>query len=557
MSFFDNLSNVRKPDVIMNDGPLPTGGPPSFPNAKINYNSDLLGGISPYEYGEPDHLSSQTSYTNVAHRIQKIVPCIQLPNANSEGTFPLSHGVDNGDIGFVLRLDRRSNVMKGGGTFERLQLTRAIDPFVNLPTINFILAGIQRHWAKPDSQNWQQLLVDLRFVEDVYNERAPFTVADAIRFVTQVGRPFGIPHTSEMQGGQHEGSSSAVTFPVNFVSTFLVDGRVDNLVNIFSGCNISSGDDLIMKLEKLPISVKDSSIKYHLNHWSKQTAIQQFRYEEGGVNEAWQLVPGVLSTYTPRHICEDYDYRENGYWHILRSQVMARNEAVDDWRYDASNKGVYHDDRVGLRGALLEGTFAPVWVEHIKWKPKRGEKRAAEVVDSKPAVSSSGGGGWWGGGGGSGGDGGGGSGDGGEWGSGGDGSGGGRNFGGGKLGDGNVDSDGNNHPARRMAPPPARAVPAPAAPRATSAPARRPVGGGAPAASDDTSRPGTATSVASSSDGIGDLFTSTDDGKTTVAAAFPSTLAKKQRRVGLAVNVNSESKLPVLVETVKAPDAAL
>ena len=571
MSFFDNLSNVRKPDVVMNSGPLPTHGPPSFPNAKINYNSDLLSGISPYEYGEPDHLSSQTSYTNVAHRIQKIIPCIHLPNANSEGTFPLSHAVDNGDVGFVLRLDRRSGVMKGTASFERLQLTRAVDPFVNLPTLNYILAGIQRHWNKPDAQNWQQLLVDLRFVDDVYSDRAAFKVSDAIRFITEVARPFGIPHTSEMQGGQHEGSSKPVTFPVNFISAFLVDGRVDNLVNIFSGCNISAGDDLIMKLEKLPISVKEGGIRYHLNHWAKQTAIQQFKNEDGGVNEAWQLVPGVLSTYAPRRLHEDYDYRENGYWHLLRSQVMARTEAADDWRYEASNKGVYYDDRVGLRGALLEGTFEPVWVEHIHWKPKKGEKRVAEDEPQQPKKS--GGSGWWGGGGSGGG-----GGDGGDGGDGGNsetpwdapadggqqraggkqrfwghGSTGFRDGGGkkGASGDGQVDAiDPLDMSARVEYVPPDTAGATPQIRRPTTAPP--------PAI-----RPGSAVSVASSSDGATAAFSKILDGTSPlvptsgVAAAAPSAATKKPRRVGLAVNVTSDSKLPVLVESVAGEGGAL
>ena len=386
MSFFDKLSNVRKPDVVMNSGPLPTHGPPSFPNAKINYNSDLLSGISPYEYGEPDHISSQTSYTNIAHRIQKIVPCIHFPNANSEGSFPLSHAVVTGDIAFVLRLDRRSNVMRGNASFERLQLSRAVDPLVNMQAVNYLLAGIQRYWNNLDMTNWQQLLVDLRFVDDVYSDRKAFNVSDAIRFITEVARPFGIPHTSEMQGGQHEGSSKSVTFPVNFVSAFLVDGRVDNLCNVFNNCNISNGDELILKLEKLPISTKDGNVKYHLNHWSKQLAVQQFKFEPGGVNMAWQIVPSVLSTYEPRQVSENYDYREHGYWHILRSQVMAKTESADDWRYEASNRGIYYDDRVVLRGALLEGTFTPTWVEHIKWKPQKGVKRVASDA-TEPAPS--------------------------------------------------------------------------------------------------------------------------------------------------------------------------
>ena len=394
MSIFDGISNVRKPEVTMNSGPLPTSGPPYFPGARINYAADLLGDhIDAYSYGEADHVSNQTSYLNIAHRIQKIVPQLNLPNASSEGTFQLSHAVDVGDIGFVLRIDRRGSVVPNINAFDRLQLSRMVDPMVNLVTVNYILAGLQRHWSNRDAVNWQQLMVDLRFVEDVYANRSAFDVGDAIRFVSDTARPFGVPHTSELQGGQHEGGSGPVTYPVNFISTFFVSGLTRNICNIWSQHNISAGDDLIFRLEKLPISARDGSIKYHLNHWKKSTIIQQFRYEDGGVNEAWQLVPAVLSTYTPPRIVEGYDYRENGYWHICRSQVMFRNESSSDRRYtDAPNSGIYHDDRASMRGALIEATFEPAWVEYIPWAQPRGAKRQADE-EPGPQVYYQGGGG--------------------------------------------------------------------------------------------------------------------------------------------------------------------
>ena len=380
MSLFDGISNVRRPDVVMNDGPLPSSAPPFFPAARINYASDLLGdsSVSPYDFGKPTNLSDQTSYLNIPHKIAKIVPQLNLPNANSEGSFPLSHAVDIGDIGFVLRIDRRGSVVSNFAAFERLKLTRMIDPLVNIVAVNYILAGLQRFWNNRDALNWQQLMVDLRFIEDAYAERGVFNVGDAIRFITEIARPWGIPHTSELQGGQHEGGASPVTFPVNFISSFNVSGLTRNICNIWSQHNLSAGDDLVLKLERLPFAARDGSIKYHLNHWKKASAIQQFRYEDGWVNEGWQLVPTVLTTYTPSRVFENYDYRENGYWHILRTQVMSRTEAGDDRRYEASNAGIYHDDRAVMRGALLEGTFEPVWVEYTRWVQQRGVRRPRE-----------------------------------------------------------------------------------------------------------------------------------------------------------------------------------
>lgn len=150
-SIFDGISAgmVRQPQVSMNAGPLPTAAPPYFPSARINYASDLLGEhIDAYSYGKADHVSDQTAYLNIAHRIQKIVPQISLPNASSEGTFQLSHAVDVGDIGFVLRIDRRGGVVPNIHAFDRLQLGRMVDPMVNLVTVNYILAGLQRFWTK-------------------------------------------------------------------------------------------------------------------------------------------------------------------------------------------------------------------------------------------------------------------------------------------------------------------------------------------------------------------------------------------------------------------------
>lgn len=380
-SLFDGITNIQRPEIRMNEGPLPGSAPPYFPSARINASSELLGDqIKAYSFGGAEHPSDQTSYLNIAHRIQKIVPQISLPNASSEGTFQLSHAVAVGDVGFVLRIDRRGSVVPNIHTFDRLQMRGMVDPIVNLVTVNYILAGLQRHWKKADAKNWQQLMVDLQFVDNAYVERDDFTVGDALRFVNSTGtaRPFGVPHTSENQGGQHEGGSGPATYPVNFYCSLLISGLARNICNIWSQYDISAGDELIFRLERRPFAVRDGTIKYYLNHWKKSSVMQQFRYEDGGVNEGWQLVPAVLSTYAPARILEGYDYRENGYWHICRSQVMFRG---------ADSSASYHDDRVCMRGALIEATFEPTWVEHIPWAPQRGTKRQSVPAPAVPRWS--------------------------------------------------------------------------------------------------------------------------------------------------------------------------
>lgn len=105
--FFGSLhggGGIRRPDVVMNSGPLPPtsaiGGGPGFdgiPDGKIDYAGSLLGDVSPYAYGEADRLSTQTAYLNVPHRTQRIIPSLDLPEAQpwkAGGTFfRLSHQV--------------------------------------------------------------------------------------------------------------------------------------------------------------------------------------------------------------------------------------------------------------------------------------------------------------------------------------------------------------------------------------------------------------------------------------------------------------------------------
>jgi hypothetical protein len=82
--FFSGVYGAKFPEVVMNSGPLPPANGLPAPlhdtaDARINYNSTLLGNLDPYAYGEPGFLSSQVSYVNQPHRIQKIIPPLRLP----------------------------------------------------------------------------------------------------------------------------------------------------------------------------------------------------------------------------------------------------------------------------------------------------------------------------------------------------------------------------------------------------------------------------------------------------------------------------------------------
>lgn len=104
--FFSGITaGIKRPDVVMNDGPLPpqgiSGGYPTgfngTPDGKINYSSSLLGDLDPYAYGEAARLSTQAAYLNIPHVCQRIIPSLDLPESQpfrmGGNFFRLSHQV--------------------------------------------------------------------------------------------------------------------------------------------------------------------------------------------------------------------------------------------------------------------------------------------------------------------------------------------------------------------------------------------------------------------------------------------------------------------------------
>jgi hypothetical protein len=403
--FFGGLrSGIQFPQVVMNQGPLPgSGGLPQplheTPDARINYNSSLLGNLSPYAYGEPGYLSSQNAYLNIPHKIQKIIPVIYLPEAkqNPRDIIDVSHPIDDGDIAFVLRLDRSSMFCTGlkNGSMRRAGLGTAIDPFINLCTLNYILSGMQLAVNNDVNNLWAELMQNLD--KDRFGRQAgagrdystdPITVNDVIHVIRHCIRPFGITRGSEKQGGQDEATLSAATWPVNFVASLTVDGKESNVLNIWHNHDMSAGEDLVLRLKPMPIRT------YTLNHYYKSVKKQTWD-KIPNVTHVWQLVPDLLNLEPlSKKEMEEYqtalkgmpqdlktfkilpkgnnprDYgdldhvyagsmvpalpwQEMGYWHIGRSQIMTGKYGVEEyWHNDLANS---------LRTNHLDLTFQPIF----------------------------------------------------------------------------------------------------------------------------------------------------------------------------------------------------
>ena len=393
--FFAGVNGARFPQVVMNQGPLPgMGGLPAplhdTADGRINYNSSLLGDVQPYAYGEPGYLSSQNAYLNIPHRIQKIVPYLFLPSPDATDNFKLYHPIDDGDIAFTLRLDRNSEICTGlrNRAVLRSGLGTAIDPMINLCTLNYLLAGLQLcTQAGANDGNlrakWDDLMhhLDRRYTG---NEQQAYTFESLKDLVRNLIRPFGVAHGSEKQGGQHEGGLAAVTWPVSFVISLILDGKDANVVNLWNSMDVEAGNDLVLRLKPMPIPPDG---KYTLNHWAKSLMEKTFtqgtlqtvrdcvrRQEPQFVpTHVWQLVPDIFSleyelsgpAAQAAHAAAlqgippnfrpavPFCWQEQGYWHIARAQVHSRRYGLETY--------YYNDMANNLRTGHMDVTFQPTF----------------------------------------------------------------------------------------------------------------------------------------------------------------------------------------------------
>ena len=386
----------------MNSGPLPPqGGLPAplhdVADSRINYGNTLLGNLDPYAYGEPGYLSSQQGYQNHPHRMQKFIPPIHLPEARvgATDTFCVSHPVDDSDVAFCVKLDRRSIFGPGGGPHAAARSNKSmvgtsIDPFINLPTLNYILAGLQLFLnAGAAGNKWMDLLIGLDH-ERFQNVKDPLYFNDILHIVKNRVFPYGIVRGSEKQGGQNETGYSPATWPVGFIAAMVIDGKDRNINNYWHHVKVDAGDDLLFRLA--PVKLEDCH-QYTLNHYYKSIQRQNVLGDTIGLHTTriakdkyiWQLVPDKFtldldtgysdvnrlefaepnasqwSKGTPR--IKDYVWQHTGYWHIARSQVMVGSYGDNDYYHNDLSHAMYVNH--------LEVTFSPTWCE-LKQKSTKG-----------------------------------------------------------------------------------------------------------------------------------------------------------------------------------------
>ena len=457
--FFQGLySGIQMPQVVWNQGPLPSGGRlprplHNDPDARINYNSSLLGDITPYAYGEPGYLSSQTAYLNIPHKIQKIVPVVHLPDAKRENQtlFELSHPVDDGDLAFVMRLNKNSFFCTGSttGSMHRNPLGTAVDPLINLATVNYLLSGFQLGYTNGRDREgnlWNELLSNIdakNFAKGPGKTLPPrVTLQHLITIMRDCIRPFGIVRGSEKQGGQNESTLGPATWPVAFVVSVTLDGKESNVLNVWHHHNINAGDDLVLRWKLKHVN----PVMYTLNHYYKGVKRQGWERQEN--NYVWQLVPDILSVdgYNSEELnllrkasrdagmhadlfhfgvyhdkalrrvnVTDAGWSQLGYWHIGRSQIMSPKYGAEEfWNNDLANQlmtnhldmtvqPVYQQCPFFASGAgvmvlrghmmLAEGMSAgpslaaPVWKPELRLERLGKRARESQAVLEEPVVA--------------------------------------------------------------------------------------------------------------------------------------------------------------------------
>jgi hypothetical protein len=331
--FFAGIHNIGQPDVVMNSGPLPPttvfGNHPGFdgtPDGKINATDALLSNVAPYAYGEGARPGTQAAYLNIPHMVQRIVPIFKLPepmHISNRNFFEVSHGVCDGDVAFILRV----NFAEFAVVVNRTQHARrgnlqGIDVLVNLQTANYILHGLQRFVESPqrdEIQNWAQLYhaCGLQHYFDSISDANDDNQDLLVKILTQqVIRPFGVPVGSSKQGGQDQGVvQRTVTWPTDHVLSLLVDGKCKNMLNFWRSPHepIQAGDDLIFKIEKKMF------IDYELSSHDRSFVHKSFSeyWERADHPGYYQMVPCTHNPGLPVTF---------SYWHIARSEIYCMRQ---------------------------------------------------------------------------------------------------------------------------------------------------------------------------------------------------------------------------------------
>ena len=123
-----------------------------------------------------------------------------------------------------------------------------------------------------------------------------------------------------MQGGQTQGTNIPNVFPVDHVTSMLIDGKCINLVNIWRRHDISAADDMILVLKR--VVPEEYTLSRASGNTQRFSGLPSRFVPEGQIDSidlearrrsgVWQLVPWIHSMSDEPEDAGEYDYRDNG-----------------------------------------------------------------------------------------------------------------------------------------------------------------------------------------------------------------------------------------------------
>lgn len=324
--------------------------------------------MGPYAGPKQGRMGSDRNYQQIPHRKQYHIPKMKLPDATGNHCIWVSHGVDHGDLAFIVRAPRQ--------LMDNAYNIRFNTPvFCNVATANYLLAGIQIFLRDPAnltkrSNAWYQLIDEMApgklgsMLANLAN--TIFVTQEILRVITTHKIiPYGICAGSEKQGGQTEMTLGPVHGVASHMSTLTIDGQNRDLVNIWGGEDISAGDILCLGLQEMHVE------HYTLNHYYKGVSSASFNPTPGIL----QIVPRVETVHFLIKACTTTHL---SYWKIAQSmQHVQSKKPIDfeklDTRAESSNFKI-NDDMSNLRADIVQVLFSPVL---IYWEVFTGK----DIVD--------------------------------------------------------------------------------------------------------------------------------------------------------------------------------
>lgn len=291
--------------------------------------------------------ASQQNF-NIPHVVTRILPPVVIPAPCVDGNcafITVSRQVGDGDIAFVVRAKFMYEIIECQilGNYHSMGLLHAVDPVVNLCTLNYLLHGLQRYGWRPETEytHWHSLWDALGLSEHINcsdSTSESFRRCVATHVVKYCVTPFGVRLGKNC---------------VDFATSLVIDGQVSNLTDIWTKKDTfetSAGDDLILILEETETN------EYTLCPLAKDVCTKKFAPEQCQVNtlqrlsakrarttcKNFQLVPAVASEDTVR---VQHAVWYTGYWHIARTFSTDVN-------------------------SLISGTLAPMWMNALCADPR-------------------------------------------------------------------------------------------------------------------------------------------------------------------------------------------